>query len=53
MNCFVEEAIKQAEKSIMKNRYGAVIIYRNKVISTGYNYHKHINTDNKSCLLCC
>jgi len=53
MEYFVSVAIEEARKSLMKSKYGAVLVYRNKIISKGYNYDTHINTLNKSCLLCC
>ena len=52
-NKFVCDAIKEASKSPMKNKYGAVLIYRNKIISIGHNYDTHIHTDKRSCPLCC
>ena len=62
---FIDVAVNEAKKSNMNNRYGAIIIHRNKVISTGHNYYTHINTaflpktlatssaPNKSSVLCC
>lgn len=48
----IKEAIRQAEKSPVSTQYGAVLIYRNKIISTGYNNYKlPIFTKLKSCLL--
>jgi deoxycytidylate deaminase len=38
MDYFVEIAYNEAKKSNVKNQYGSVLIYRNKVISKGYNY---------------
>lgn len=37
---FINEAIKEAKKSPMKNKYGALLIFRNKIISRGYNKFK-------------
>ena len=51
MNKWVNVAIEQAMKSVMLNKYGCVIIHRNKIISTGYNYDTLIHTDKRSCLL--
>lgn len=48
----MEIAIDQARKSTMKHRYGAVLLYRNKVISTGYNYDTKLSYLNKNCPLC-
>ena len=39
---FIDEAIKEARKSPMKNQYGALLICRNKIISRGYNKFKGI-----------
>ena len=33
----IEIAIKQALKSPMRKPHGAVLVYRNKVVSRGYN----------------
>ncbi len=52
-NKYIGIAIDQALKSPMINKYGAVLIHRNKIVSAGYNYDTHIHTDKKSCLLCC
>lgn len=37
---FIEIAKKEALKSPLKHKYGAVLIYKNKVISKGYNFFK-------------
>jgi deoxycytidylate deaminase len=50
MNYFVEIAYNEAKKSNVKNQYGAVLIYRNKVISKGYN-SLYVNVK-KSSILC-
>jgi len=47
----MEIAINQANKSTMKHRYGAVLVYRNKVISSGYNYDTKLTQLNKNCPL--
>ena len=38
-DCFIDIAIKEALKSSMTYRHGAIIIYRNKIIGKGYNKH--------------
>jgi deoxycytidylate deaminase len=48
----MEEAILQAKKSNLKHRYGAVLMHRNKIISTGYNYQTKLTGINKNCPLC-
>lgn len=52
MDYFVREAYLQALKSTMEKRYGAVLVYRNKIIAKGYNYEKNISTLNRCYLLC-
>lgn len=47
MNHFVLEAKKQALKSPMNNKYGAVLVYNNKIISRGYNYYTSIKNNEK------
>lgn len=37
----IDLAINEANKSYLKVRVGAVIMYRNKIISQGHNYTKH------------
>ena len=44
MNDCESLVIKQAMKSPMKKKYGAILMYRNKIISVGYNYDTHIST---------
>lgn len=48
----MEEAILQAKKSNLKHRYGAVLLYRNKIVSMGYNYETKLSNINKNCPLC-
>jgi hypothetical protein len=48
----MDDAKKEALKSSMKSKYGAILIHRNKIISRGHNYDTHIHTDKKSCPLC-
>lgn len=40
-----------ANKSNIKAKYAAMIIYRNKVIGIGYNYIDSYSTNSKQCLL--
>jgi deoxycytidylate deaminase len=47
----MELAINQAKKSSMKHRYGAILLHRNKVISSGYNYDTKLSDLNKNCPL--
>jgi deoxycytidylate deaminase len=47
----MEVAIKEAKKSPMKSKYGAVLLYHNKVISSGYNTYTNISSLNKNCPL--
>jgi deoxycytidylate deaminase len=45
---------QEAMKSPVHNRYGAVLVHRNKIISTGYNIFKgpvHYN-NLRQCVLC-
>lgn len=44
-------AIEMAKKSTIKKRCGAILVHRNKIVSTGYNYSLKISTKNKYCLL--
>lgn len=39
MDYFVQEALKEAYKSDIKSKYGALVIYKGKIISRGHNYH--------------
>ncbi len=41
-----------ALKSSMEKKYGCVIVYRNKVVSTGYNRYKSKLYLSGCCLLC-
>lgn len=43
---------KMAEKSSLKHKCGAVIVYKGKVIGKGFNFCKKITTENRYCLLC-
>lgn len=40
-----------ANKSNIDKKYAAVIIYRNKIISYGFNYHTRFTGNCKQCLL--
>ncbi len=51
MNKFIEAAKEQALKSSMDKRYGAVLVHRNKIISSGYNYTTINNSKKKCCFL--
>lgn len=45
---FVELAYKQALKSTMNKKYGAILVDKNKVIGVGFNYSNRISTINKT-----
>ena len=49
----IDAAIENAKKSNVKTgKYGAVLVYRNKIISTGFNnFKKDSLYVDKSCLL--
>lgn len=51
MDYFIELAHKQALKSSMNKQYGAVLIYRNKVVGTGHNSSSKITSKNEYCIL--
>jgi hypothetical protein len=40
-----------ANKSDVKTKYAAIIVYRNKVISSGFNYLTRITSNSSQCLL--
>ena len=42
-------AHKEALKSSMKTQYGCIIIHRNKIVGSGYNYC--VSGHQKSCIL--
>jgi deoxycytidylate deaminase len=50
-NHLINLAYEQALKSTMKRKYGAVLVYRNKVIGMGYNYSTKISNSNGQCIL--
>lgn len=35
---FIEEAIKEANKSLMNKKHGCIIVHNNTIISKGFNY---------------
>ena len=43
MDNISELLIKTALKSNMHHKHGSIIIYRNKILSTGYNYYNLLN----------
>jgi|LauGreDrversion4_2_1035121.scaffolds.fasta_scaffold2425340_1 hypothetical protein len=43
--------ISTALKSPQQLKYAAIIVYRNKVVATGYNYVTDISSLNHQCLL--
>lgn len=52
MDSFVSHAINEAKKSPMYTRYGAILLYRNKVVSLGFNdYSGPIRRIQHSCFL--
>jgi deoxycytidylate deaminase len=51
MDYFIELAHKQALKSSMNKQYGAVLIYRNKVVGIGHNSSSKITSKNEYCIL--
>ncbi|AYV81592.1 MAG: hypothetical protein Harvfovirus43_14 [Harvfovirus sp.] len=49
---FIESAIAQALKSPMDKKYGAVLIHRGKIISSGFNkYRRGMSSKVKDCIL--
>ena len=48
---FIDEATKEAYKSPMNSKYGAILIYRNNIISRGYNKLKGHPVSKPCCLL--
>lgn len=43
----LEEALMEADKSAMRQKHGAVVVYKNQVIARGHNYSLPIQTCNK------
>jgi len=56
LNLFVREATKEALKSPVEKKYGAVLVYRNRIVSRGHNYHRMCRSGGggklKGCILC-
>jgi hypothetical protein len=51
MDRYIEVAYNQALKSSVNKRYGAIVIYRKKIIGMGFNCHLKPSTKYKSCIL--
>lgn len=49
MNKFIDIVTQEAEKSYLKVKVGAILIYRNKIISKGHNSLKKGFIGNKKC----
>ncbi len=45
---------REANKSPLENRYCAILVLNNKIVSHAYNTHKGpiINNNKKQCILC-
>ena len=52
MDYFIDEAKKEANKSMMTKKCGAILIHRGKIISRGYNFMIYHNDHNKMRFLC-
>jgi deoxycytidylate deaminase len=52
MDYFVLEAKKEALKSELSTKYGAVLVHRGKIVSRGHNFGKRNNSLNRNCFLC-
>jgi len=51
-NKYINLALQCAQNSPFKHKCGAVLVYRNTVISTGYNQYKsNIGLNIKQCVL--
>lgn len=49
---FVSQALQNANKSPLKHKCGAVLVYKGKIISNGYNHYKRDkNFYSKKCVL--
>jgi deoxycytidylate deaminase len=46
-NYFIQEAFNEANKSSLMKKFGAVIVYRNKIISRGHNCHTGVFSSNE------
>jgi deoxycytidylate deaminase len=54
MESLIELAYLEALKSPMTSRYGAILVYNSKVISSGYNDDRKLKiSNNKLCCLLC
>lgn len=51
-NQFFDIAVKQALKSPLKNKYGALLIRNNKIVSMGYNTYHGTWGSSKQYVLC-
>lgn len=53
MNHYTQIAYEEALKSTMRVRVGAVLIYKKKIVSSGYNKYRNnkINTSNNNYVL--
>ncbi len=47
-NDIYETLLSNVKKSTMQHKYACVIVHRNKIIATGYNYR---TIGSKSCIL--
>lgn len=52
MNYFQLEAYKEALKSPMNKKYGAVLIHRGRIVSRGHNSYRYIGTLSRHRVLC-
>jgi deoxycytidylate deaminase len=52
LNLTLDECVETASKSSLISQFSATIMYRNKVIATGYNRVTKISSLNNQCLLC-
>jgi deoxycytidylate deaminase len=50
-----ETALLEAKKSNIVHKCGAVLIYRNKIVSKGYNFYRcdRVSSSNKNCCFLC
>lgn len=48
---FIQVALSEAKKSPMNAKYGAVLVYRNRIISKAYNTYKLPICTNRCCFL--
>lgn len=52
MNKFVEVAIEEALKGNQSEHFGALLIHRGKIISSGHNFTRNCNSGKRHCVLC-